>query len=110
MKTPALVLAALLALFTWSGAYANPLVEAACAQNAKIARLWAEQLRPKYTKEGAAQGLLAPLAGVDLDDERLLSTLKGIELVWAVPHKTPEQVQNEFQAWCVKQFSVKTGE
>lgn len=110
MKTTSLVLAAVFTLFFWGNANANPAVALACAQNAQIARLWAEKLRPNYTKEGAAQVLLTPLAGAEPDDERLVATLKGIELVWAVPHKTPEQVRNEFQAWCVKQFSVKTGE
>ena len=103
MKTLLLVL--LLVLLP-TPAVANPQLAFACAQNAHVAYVWAEKLRPKYTKEAAAKLLLEPLADADPKDPNVVCTLKGIELVWGVPHKTPEVVAQEFEAWCLQHFGA----
>jgi hypothetical protein len=102
MKT----LAFLFALLPLSAA-ANPLLEFACAQNANVARVWAEEIRPKYSKAEAAKALLTPLVDADPTDPNVVCTLKGIELVWAEPHKTPDAIAQEFEAWCLVQFGPR---
>jgi hypothetical protein len=43
----------------------------------------------------------------DPTDPNVVCTLKGIELVWAEPHKTPDAIAQEFEAWCLVQFGPR---
>lgn len=108
MKT--LLFLSLLVFATTVDAQTNPVVELGCIQNAAVARKWAEQLRPRYSQEFVAPRLLAPYEGGDVSDPNFISTIKGIELVWGVPYKSPEEVEKEFYGWCVKAFSPQASQ